>query len=80
MKSLKMFLLFILTYLLLIPFGLLVIFDRLVCSFWITKDIPGLFELKELDHEREAFARRYGLYVAVAIVLIILKVVLWVDQ
>ena len=48
-----------------------VIADRLLCSFWVTKDLPGIAEVSKFKHEREAIAKRFAFYILMAALYLI---------
>lgn len=62
-QHLKNFLLFCWKWLIIALASIVVIADRLICSFWITKDLPGIQEIDEFEHERKALAGRIAIYI-----------------
>ena len=52
------------------------IVDRLIVSFFITKDMPGIREFLRFKHEQERFKTRYGLYAFIFVVYLIVKLLI----
>ena len=59
----------------LVLLSLIFIFDRLIVSFMVYSDMPGLKELLKFKHEQERFKKRIGLYGSIAILILIIKLI-----
>lgn len=59
---------------------ILVFIDRLVQAPFVWRDLPGIREIDQFDHEKERISKRLAIYALVVVVYLIYKAIRHFDK